>query len=170
MKQFREVPAGEFSFCPFSRIGKGWMLIAAERAGRVNAMTASWGGVGTMWGKDAAFIFVRKSRFTKEFIDASDTFSLTFFDRPEYAEMLSYMGRVSGREEDKIAAARLTVLHDAGTPYFAEANTVLICRKLSCQPLPPENFLDPSIDGRWYPTHDYHDLYIGAVTRILVAE
>ena len=168
MMQFTEVPAREFSFQPFSRIGKDWMLIAAERAGRVNAMTASWGGVGTVWGKDAAFIFVRKSRFTKEFIDAADTFSLTFFDRPEYAEMLSFMGRVSGRDGDKIARAALTVLHGDGTPYFAEANTVMLCRKLCCLPVSGGAFCDPSMDARWYADHDYHDMYIGEVTQILV--
>lgn len=168
MREWHEVTAGEFSFNPFTGIGQDWMLIAAEREGRVNAMTASWGGVGVMWGKNAAFIFVRKSRFTKEFIDASENFSLTFFERPKYAGMLSYMGKTSGRTEDKIAAAGLTVLHDGAAPYFAEASAALICRKMCRQLVSPENFLDASIDARWYADHDYHDMYIGEITRILV--
>jgi flavin reductase (DIM6/NTAB) family NADH-FMN oxidoreductase RutF len=82
--------------------------------------------------------------------------------------MLSYMGTVSGRDEDKIKVSGLTVAHSGNTPYFEEANKVLICKKLSCQPLSPENFIDGSIDSEWYKDKDYHDLYIAEVTDILV--
>ena len=59
-------------------IGKEWMLVTAAKDGEVNTMTASWGGLGVMWGKNVAFIVIRPQRYTKEFIDASDTLSLTF--------------------------------------------------------------------------------------------
>ena len=131
-------------------------------------MTASWGGMGVMWGTNAAFIFIRRSRYTKELIDASDTFSLTFFSRPEYAGMLAYMGKASGRNEDKIQKAGLTVLHDGETPYFAEAKTVLICQKMCRQPVGPDSILVPSVISRYYADSDYHDMYIGGITRILV--
>ena len=65
---------------PFEKIGSQWMLITAEKDGKVNTMTASWGGVGVLWGKDVATVYIRPQRYTKEFVDAADTFRLTFFD------------------------------------------------------------------------------------------
>jgi len=167
MREFHEIDFADFSWNPFQKIGSEWMLIAAEKEGRVNAMTASWGGVGVIWGKNAAYIFVRDSRFTKEFIDASDTFSLTFFDRPEHGEMLAYMGKVSGRDEDKIAKTGLRVLHEGETPYFEQASLVMICRKMCRQPVEPGNFLDENIIPRYYGSPDFHDMYIGEITKIL---
>lgn len=35
----------------FTMIGKEWMLVTAEKDGRVNTMTASWGGMGILWNK-----------------------------------------------------------------------------------------------------------------------
>ena len=35
-------------------------------------MTASWGGLGVLWGKPVAFIFLRPTRYTKEFVDKAD--------------------------------------------------------------------------------------------------
>ncbi|MCD8144695.1 MAG: flavin reductase [Oscillospiraceae bacterium] len=166
MKTFIEVAPKDFTFSPFTLIGQEWMLIAAQKDGKTNAMTASWGGLGCIWAKNVAYIFVRKSRYTKEFIDGSDTFSLTFFDTEQYRKMLGYMGRVSGRDEDKIATAGLTVRTEDGVPYFDEAKTVLLCKKLSRHPLSPEGFLSDEIEQH-YGDHDYHDMYVGEITKIM---
>ena len=53
---------------PFSLIGEDWMLVAASDGSRVNAMTASWGGMGILWNKKVAFVFIRPQRYTKELI------------------------------------------------------------------------------------------------------
>ena len=45
------------------------MLITSGNREKANALTASWCGLGFLWGKNVAFIFIRKSRYTKEFID-----------------------------------------------------------------------------------------------------
>lgn len=168
MSRFTVVDPREYTTSPFAEIGAGWMLICASDGTRTNAMTASWGGLGVLWGRNVATVYVRGSRYTKEFLDASDTFSLTFFDRPEYTEMLTYMGRTSGRTEDKIARAGLTVAVEDGVPYFDEARTAFLCRKLSRHPLSPDGFLLPEIDEKFYSDHDYHDMYIGEIEKILV--
>ena len=166
MKEFRTVDPKDFTLNPFVQIGSEWMLIAAEKDGRANAMTAAWGGLGVMWAKNVAYIFVRESRFTKELIDGSETFSLTFFDTAKYRKMLGYMGRVSGRDEDKLAGAGLTLRHADGIPYFDEAKTVLLCRKLSRHTIGPDGFLSDEIPQH-YPTPDYHDMYVGEILQIL---
>ena len=108
MHTFQPYPVEMIEFNPFTKIGKEWMLITASNGEKTNAMTASWGGVGVLWGKETAFCFVRQSRYTKEFIDNSDYFSLTFFDK-SYKSALKYFGIVSGRKEGKISNAKMTL-------------------------------------------------------------
>ena len=151
----------------FSMIGKEWLLVTAEKEGKVNMMTASWGGLGAMWGKNVAFIVLRPQRYTKEFVDAGETFSLSVLDG-EYRKTLNYLGTVSGRDEDKVEKSGLTVEHEDGTPYFTEANTVLVCRKLYAQPYDPSGFVDKSCDERWYPKKDYHTMYIAEIEKVLI--
>jgi flavin reductase (DIM6/NTAB) family NADH-FMN oxidoreductase RutF len=131
-------------------------------------MTASWGGMGVLWNKNVVFVFIRDSRFTKEFVDSAECFSLSVFDHQQYKKMLGYMGSVSGRKEDKIAACGLTVEHRtdtkcAGAPYFAEAKKVFICKKMYRAHMPPENFIDPSADAQFYANKDYHNVYIAEI-------
>jgi len=168
MEAFQKVTPETFDHSPFQMIGKDWMLITAEKDGKVNTMTAAWGGLGVMWGKNAAFAVIRKSRYTKEFVDGADGFSLTFFDKEKYGKMLGYMGSVSGREADKIKESELTVEHYEGIPYFAEASKVMLCKKMCCQPIESQSFTDEEIDDKWYSDKDYHDLYIGEIVDILV--
>ena len=172
MSDFREVQPKDFMISPFHAIGSDWMLITAEKEGQVNTMTASWGGLGVIWGRNAAYVFVRDSRYTKEFMDAADTFSLTFFDREKYADMLAYMGKVSGRDEDKIAKVGLTPVFDAeyNTTYFAEAKLTLICRKLYRGRLTEDGFTDPAFVEEYYPHRDFHYVYYGEIVKTLVAD
>lgn len=149
----------------FSLIGERWMLVAAtDKDGKTNAMTASWGGMGVLWGKKVAFVFIRPQRYTKKFVDDAEVFSLSFFD-DSYKKMLGYMGKVSGRDEDKIAKSGLTVTDDGGAPVFGEAGMTLICRKLYRQTLKEENFTDRSNIEKWYPEKDYHDVYVAEIVK-----
>ena len=77
---FKEIKPEELQKNPFQMIGKEWLLVTAEKDGKANTMTASWGGVGVMWGRNVAFIVIRPQRYTKEFIDASDKLSLSVLD------------------------------------------------------------------------------------------
>ena len=49
---FHEVPIESLEFNPFKKISKQWMLITAGDEKKSNTMTASWGGLGIMWGKE----------------------------------------------------------------------------------------------------------------------
>lgn len=151
---------------PFSLIGRDWMLVTAQKGDKVNTMTASWGGMGVMWAKNVAFVVIRPGRYTKEFVDGADTFSLTFFDGG-YKKEMGYLGSVSGRDEDKIAKSGLTVAYEQDTPYFKEGKLVLLCRKLYSQPMTPDSFIDKASDEKWYPKKDYHTLYIAEIEQVL---
>lgn len=160
----------ELPMNPFQKIGNEWMLITAKKAdGTFNTMTASWGGAGVLWGKPVITAYIRPQRYTKEFVDAGEMFTLTFFDGACKKEM-GYLGKVSGRDEDKVAKTGLTPVQVEGEPTFAEAKLVLVCRKLYEDTIKPELFKDASIDGKWYPEKDYHTMYIAEVTEAYVAE
>ncbi len=165
---FREIKAEELNGNTFEMIGKQWMLVTAKNSkGQVNTMTASWGGVGIMWGKPVAFIFIRPQRYTKEFVDDSNYVSLTFFEE-KYRSMLKYMGTVSGRNEDKIKHESLTVAEYDGCPYFEEASVVFKARKLYAQDLDKDCIIDNEIIDKWYPNDDWHTMYVCEIEKMLV--
>ena len=63
----------------FRMIGDEWALVTAKKDGQVNTMTVSWGGMGVLWGKEVATIYIRPQRYTKEFIDAGEMVTMSFF-------------------------------------------------------------------------------------------
>ena len=162
----REIAAENINENIFKLIGKDWMLVAAQKDGKTNAMTASWGFAGVMWGKNCLITAIRPQRYTKEFIDGSDTFSITIL--PDgYRDTLNYFGSVSGRDEDKIAKSGITVEKCENTPYFAEGKLVLICRKMFAQEIKAESFIDKEALEKWYPNNDLHTLYVAEIVKVL---
>ncbi len=165
MHTFQPYPIDTVEINPFKLIGKDWGVITAEKDGKINAMTASWGGMGVLWNKNVMNIYVRESRYTKEFLDAGDLFSVTFFDE-KYRSSLKYLGAVSGRDEDKIANARLNINHDLNVPFIDEGNFVIICKKLCSAPILPEN-IPEKYKEEFYPNGDYHTVYLGEIIDLL---
>ncbi len=150
----------------FSAIGDQWMLITAGTASRCNTMTASWGGLGVIWGAPAATCYIRPQRYTKEFVDREEYFTLTFFGE-EYRKALSLCGSRSGRDTNKVKECGFTVrTAECGAPYFEEAELVMVCRKRFSQPMDPDR-IPQELKTKWYPKKDYHILYIGEIIEVL---
>ena len=168
MNTFKEISPDMLRKNPFQMIGKEWMLITAGDKNKANTMTASWGGLGVMYGKNVAFVVIRPQRYTKEFIDREETFSLSFLDK-EYKQTLNYLGTVSGRNEDKIAKSGLTLEYSGDTPYFSEASLVFICKKLYVQNMEGDSILEERYRHNFYPSNDFHTLYIAEITQTLQA-
>lgn len=150
---------------PFAMIGDEWMLITAEKDGKINTMTASWGGVGIMWGKTVATAYIRPQRYTKEFVDAGNLFTLTFFGGAHKKDM-GYLGSVSGLQEpDKIEKTNLHPAVIGGQPTFEEASLVLVCRKMYVQEMKPECFVSDEEIEKWYPNRDFHVMYMAEIVK-----
>jgi flavin reductase (DIM6/NTAB) family NADH-FMN oxidoreductase RutF len=171
----------DFRGSPVGRIGDEWMLITAgdtaAGAGNWNTMTASWGGMGELWGRDVAFMFIRPARLTRTFADAGSLFTLSFFDA-KYHQPLVFCGEKSGRDFDKAAETGLTPIvfesaiaggRAAGAVAFREASEIIICRKLYTHDFDPAKFLDASIEKN-YPQKDYHRMFIGEIIALLIAK
>lgn len=154
---------------PFTLIGDQWMLITAGTPEHCNTMTASWGGIGVMWAEPSATCYIRPQRYTKEFIDKEELFSVSFF-KDGHRDALKLCGSVSGRDHDKIKEAGLTPVFIDGVPAFEEADTILICRKMYRTSMNPADFIDKDADSKFYPEKDYHDMYIAEIVKAVVAE
>ncbi|MCH3942393.1 MAG: flavin reductase [Atopobiaceae bacterium] len=161
---FEQIKPAQIELCPFATFDKGWALVTAGTEDHLNTMTVSWGSMGTLWQKPAATVYIRQSRYTKEFVDAQGYFSVSFLPE-EYRKQLGYLGSASGRDEDKVAKAGLTPIMLDETPAFEEASLVLVCQKAYAGLLAPENFIDPKVDASLYPDQDYHTMYVGYVDK-----
>ena len=147
---------------------KQWLVLTCGDMARrrFNSMTVGWGSLGTMWGKPFAQVVVRPTRYTYEFMNSYDTFTLCAF--PEsHRGAVELLGTKSGRDGDKIAEAGLTPVASSsvGAPCFVEAELVIECRKIYRQDMDPANFADPAIQGN-YPEEDYHRIYFGEIVAI----
>src|SRR5512137_3109350 len=66
-----------------------------------NAMTIGWGSLGIMWSRPFVQVVVRPTRYTYEFMERYDTFTVCDFPA-RYADALDLLGNRSGRDGDKI--------------------------------------------------------------------
>lgn len=162
MHTFQPYPIEVLEMNPFTKIGKEWGVITAGNKSSYNAMTVSWGGVGVLWGKNVVNIYIRDSRYTKEFIDNGDFFTVAFFDET-YRDALNYCGAHSGRDVDKFQEAGLTPAFRHGIPYPDEANFVIICKKMAAVPITEDSFTDSSIMKKWYSEGNMHTMYVGEI-------
>ena len=170
----KEIPVSELSFNPMTMIAKEWMLITAgNETHGYNTMTASWGHLGSIWGHGGglptAVIYLRPQRYTKEFVDREELFTISIFP-DQYKKDLGYLGVVSGRDKDKVSATRLTPVFEKDCTYFAQAKLVLVCRKLYHSTMQEDGFVDRSILTDHYPNKDLHEMYIGQILKVLVAD
>lgn len=140
------------------------LLLAAGDKQQSNAMTIGWGGIGTLWRKTAVTVYVAERRYTKQFMDNAQYFTvMAFNDRKE--EILEYMGTKSGRDGDKAKALNLhTAYTENGTPYYIEADMVLECRTMYAAPFDPKYFKD-EVPKQMYSNFPagLHTMYIGEV-------
>lgn len=149
-------------------IGNDWMLVTSGNLDSFNMMTASWGFLGFMWGLPSATIFVRPTRYTKEWIEKTHSFTLTLFP-DKYKKILSTLGSKSGRDMDKMKDSGLTPIGlPTGDVTYKEATLTIVCRVMYKQPLAEKGFIDPTIMPKWYPlgADDLHTMYIAQIQAV----
>ena len=144
-------------------LAEEWALITAGNKDGYNMMTASWGFAGEMWGADSIAMVVRPQRYTMEFIDQNDYFTVSFYG--DNKEIHKICGSKSGRDIDKTEACKLTPVYDEKGVYFKEARLVVFCKKEYVQAMREESFVDKD-NLRWYKG-DYHNMIFGKIEKIL---
>ena len=162
---FQTVDPKSLNLNPFFAIGSQWMLITAGTPEHCNTMTASWGGVGILWGVPMATAYIRPQRYTKQFVDENEYFTLSFFPE-QYRAQLNLCGTRSGRDIDKVKECGFTVTAGTGgAPYFEQADLVFVCRKRMAMPMDPAA-MPEDVKEKWYD-NDYHTMYWGEIVEVL---
>ena len=165
---FKEIAPEDLMLNPFTKIGKEWMLITAGAdAEHCNTMTASWGAMGVMWGKNVIETVIRHSRYTLEFVEKSEFFTVSFYPESQ-REALKFCGTHSGRDCDKADESGLTPYFVDGTTAFEQAEMIFVCRRIFSQDMALENLSEDNY--RWYPDKDIHKAFIGEIVKVLVKE
>lgn len=149
----------------FNIFNRDWALVTAGTEESYNTMTVSWGGLGTLWGKPAATVYVKPARYTHAFLEKNGLFTVSFFPN-EYRKALALLGSLSGRDGDKVAQAGLTPLFLEGAVTFREARATLLCRKIYRHDLDSREIPAEAMRA-FYQTEAPHTMYIGEVLEIL---
>ncbi len=154
----------------FKALAEEWMLVTAvDSSGRVNTMTASWGGFGYMWARPVALCVIRPQRYTNEFAKEADVITLSFLEDGN-REALKLCGTVSGRDRDKIGESGLTVINEDDYAYFEQSRLTIVGRKIYVDRMKEECFLDKKIVDDKYPKRDYHDVYVLEIEKVFVKD
>ena len=149
-------------------ISNDWALLTAGTKDNFNTMTVSWGGIGELWGKDVCFVFVRPQRYTYEFMEKNDYFSLSFFGG-EYKKELGICGSKSGRDIDKMAETGFLPVDFENAVGYEQAKVNVVLKKLAYQDMKPDGFIDESIMIN-YANNDFHRVYVGEIVKVVVEE
>lgn len=169
MSVFREISPEQLNDSPFRLIGKDWLLITAPdetKESGASAMTASWGGLGVLWNKPVATVFVRPQRYTFELTEMAERFSLCILPEDK-RDALKTCGTKSGRDMDKLKECSLGCTEIDGVKVIEESKLVFICKKAYADMLKKECFADTE-HLKHYPMDDFHRVYILEIEKILV--
>ncbi|HLO60790.1 MAG TPA: flavin reductase family protein [Bacteroidales bacterium] len=169
-KLFQSVNPEELKDNFFNLINNEWMLITAGEIDHFNTMTANWGTIGVLWNRLVAICFIRPQRYTYEFVERSEIFTMSFFP-DDFKEALNYCGSHSGRSVDKIAKTGLTPIETPdGSVSFEQSRIVFECRKLYTDFIKEENFLATGLVNKHYGKKDFHKFFIAEITDCYVKE
>lgn len=149
------------NFDPFKKIGEEWALFGVTADGESNAMTVSWGEAGVLWNKPIFTVFIRPTRYTYTLAERTDVATLSFFPE-ELKKTLSYFGRVSGRDEDKLE--KLSHKTENGILTFNDATLTLVGKKLYYTDIDPDKFVDTTLESNY--DNDYHRVYVYEITEV----
>lgn len=153
-------------------IGQQWMLVTAGDKDAYNTMTASWGGIGYIYERPSTFIFIRDTRYTYQFLQKEEGFTLSFFPE-QYRGALRVCGTKSGRDTDKVKEAGLTPLETpSGLMSFGEARMIIECKKMLVQELDYANLTEPYkakvMEESYGSEPSKHQLFISEITHIWI--
>lgn len=144
---------------------KDWALVTAGNLKNFNTMTVSWGGFGTLWSKPVVTVYVKPIRYTYQYLENNDYFTVSFYDQ-KYKKDLGILGSKSGRDLDKIALTSLNPKEVENSVTFEEASITILCRKIYAQDLDVSKMPADVIEN-YYKTEKEHRMYIGEVVEII---
>jgi len=132
-------------------------------------MTIGWCQMGTIWNVPTCTVLVRPERYTYQFMESSDYFTVSILPE-DMKKVIALCGTKSGRDLDKISECGLTLCYGEGNaPYFAEAEAVLVCKKMYVQDMDPACIVDEAKIAPFYGEKGgLHRIYVGQVQELYI--
>ena len=145
------------------------LLTAGDRTA-CNTMTIGWCQMGRLWSIPTCTVYVRPERYTYQFMEAHDYFTVSVLPLSRKQTTMQLCGTRSGRDIDKVEACGLTLCYGAGdAPFFDEAEWVLVCRKIYAQDMDASCVLVPEGILRHYGAKGgWHRIYTGEVVEAYI--
>jgi len=146
------------------------VLVTTKTNDEVNTMVISWGALGYEWRKPLFTIYVKKSRHTKDLLDANGEFTVNIpvgdFDQ----HVLDVCGKESGRDIDKIKSLGLTLVDPdkISVPGIKEFPMTLECKVVY-------KHIQQNYEGWRVPLADevnenYQTVYYGEIVSAYIVE
>ncbi len=147
----------------FKKFSTQWAIVNAGTADDFNCMTLGWGMMGNIWGHPGAAltIYVQPSRYTFEYMERSDYFTVCFLPE-QYHKAAEILGTVSGRDCDKVAMAGLTPKNLENGIGYEEAELTFVCKKICSQQF-DINCVPEHMREGMYSKLEPHYMYIGYI-------
>ena len=150
---------------PFDKFNKEWALVSAGNVDDFNTMTISWGSMGTLWSKPIVNVYIKPCRYTYQYMNDHDYFTVSFFDE-KFREDLKILGTKSKRDVDKMALTKLHAKEVQGSIGFEEANCTIVCKKIYWQDLDLKR-IPEDVVKKYYLTEEPHRVFVGEVVAII---
>ena len=150
------------------------ILLTTKAGDKINTMTIGWGMMGIQWNKPIFIALVRGCRHTYSMLEENPEFTINIPMDENARQILSYCGRTSGRDRDKIADLGLTLVEPSviSVPGIKELPLTLECRVIYRQP--QDSYAMPdAIRQRFFADNvpgDYHDAFYGEIVAAYMAE
>ena len=156
------------------------ILLVSEAEDCVNAMTIGWGTLGIEWRVPIFTAYIRESRFTRELLDRTGEFTICVpygvnKNSQQVTRALGICGSKSGRDTDKIAQSKLTLVDaDKVTPpAIKEFPLTLECRVIFQEFQQAKKI--SSKFAKFYPANDdgeqdLHIAYYGEILKAYIIE
>jgi len=153
------------------RLSRGGVLLTTKSGDKINTMTIGWGSISQYWGKPVMIVPVRKSRYTHELLEASDTFTVSVPKFNEIAKEIGYCGTNSGRDVDKFEKCKFTAkpAKSVDTPIVGEAYLHYECKIVAKTDITDEH-MSKELTDNWYATSDFHTLYFGEIIECYISD
>ena len=148
----------------YQAFGTQYALLTAGDRDCCNTMTIGWCQLGRLWNQPVCTVYVRPERYTYEFTEKHDYFTVSVMPL-EAKQTMAFCGSKSGRDVDKIKECGLTLCYGKeDAPFFDEAELVWVCKKIYMQDLEPNGVLeDEKILSFYGENGGWHRMYVGRV-------
>ena len=156
---------------------KKGILLTTKKDEAVNTMTIGWGKIGIEWNKPVFIAYVRETRYTKQLLEESGEFTVNVPLGEIDSSVLSYCGKNSGRDTDKIRDLGLNLVDSevVAVPGIKQLPLTLEC-KIIYKQKQDLNQMPQTVTDRFYPIidesgfQDYHIAYYGEIVNAYIIE